>query len=441
MRTAFRPVPAALAAMAIAGSPAPILAQAPGFAPPLAITGARLIDGTGAPPRAGTTILIADGRIAAVGPDGGVAIPDGVQRRAVDGATAIPGLIDAHTHLEGDPSADDWREGRERVLSALLRGGVTSVRDMAGNARSLRALRDDVEAGRIAGPRIHYTALVAGPGFFVDPRVRAASGEFEPGDAPWARAITAGSDIEAVVDDAVAIGATGIKAYALVDPDLLARVAAAAHRRGLQVWAHATVFPARPSDAVVAGVDVLSHATYLVWEAAPPTEEYTWRAQGGFAGTPSDDPAIAAVLDAMVAAGARLDPTGAIMNRIASRDEIGPERARWTAAVTRLAHERGVELVAGTDLPERAAGSPPLHEELAALVDDVGLSPMGALLAATRNAARALGREAELGTIEPGKLGDLVVLDADPLADIHNTTRIRLVVRGGVPYEPSRPSP
>ena len=421
---------------------APSVAQTPTGSGDLVITGSTVVDGTGAGPRSGATIVVQSGRIAAVVEDGSEVALAALAGASLDeiidaaGATVIPGLIDAHVHLATDPNADGWRERTERQLAELLAGGVTGVRDMAGDARALRPLADAVARGEIPGPRIDFAAIVAGPGFFDDPRVASSSTGVELGTAPWMRAVTAQSDIQAIVAEAVATGASGIKAYALVEPDMLARVAAAAHARGLRVWAHSTVFTTRPSEAVAAGVDVLSHAAYLVWEGSPPTTEYERRGRGDYLTVPPDHPAVTRAIEAMAGAGTLLDATASLMTRIATRDDIGDLRRDWTFEVVRRAHEAGVGIVAGTDYPAAPGSAPSIHEELAVLVEDVGLSPMDALVAATGNAARAIGIENDYGTIEPGKVANMVILDGDPLADVRNTTRIRLVVHSGVAVSP-----
>lgn len=109
------------------------------------------------------------------------------------------------------------------------------------------------------------------------------------------------------------------------------------------------------------------------------------------------------------------------------------EAARWSAAVTRRARELGVAVAAGTDAigAEHHGELPNLHRELELLVSEAGFSPLEAITAATRNSARAVGAEATRGTIEIGKLADLVVLRADPTADIRNTREIELVIKRG----------
>jgi imidazolonepropionase-like amidohydrolase len=250
-----------------------------------------------------------------------------------------------------------------------------------------------------------------------------------PGEAPWARAVTAKTDWRQVVAEARGTGATAIKVYAAVSAPVLKPLVREAHRQGLKVWAHATLFPARPSEVVAAGVDVVSHASLLVWETAERIPGFNDRRR---AQPPSaDDPRIQSLLHAMARRGTILDATLFVMG------DAPPEIRRWSSEVTRAAWAAGVQVSAGTDsIGVDAPGTmPDIHEELALLVE-AGLSPLDAITAATRNGARAIGIEAARGTIAAGLAADLVVLGADPLADIHHTRDIVLVFRDGVRYAP-----
>jgi imidazolonepropionase-like amidohydrolase len=219
----------------------------------------------------------------------------------------------------------------------------------------------------------------------------------------------------------------------------VAALAQKAHQQGLKVWSHATIYPAKPSDAVAGGVDVLSHAALVVWEPADRVpERYHLREPApDYRDTPADHPAITKVFDAMKEKGCLLDTTVTIMQRIGQRNAPAERKENamydWTCKVTAVAHRRGVPLAAGTDNmgPPGRDDLPHLHEELAVLVEKCGLKPAEALTAATRNGARALGAEADLGTIANGKLADLVVLTADPTGHIKNTRKIDFVIKGG----------
>src|SRR5687767_14900932 len=230
----------------------------------LALANVTVIDGTGAAPVPGQTVLIAGRRITAVFPSGSRALPAGARVMDLRGHYVIPGLIDSHVHL----ASFDRGEIYPVLLRHTLLGGVTTVRDMGGNARvvgdlSRRARSDDAQS-----PRIYYSAVVAGPAWFAryDPeRVRFWSYGHTPGSAPGLRVLTDTTNLEAVVAEAIRIGATGLKVFNDVPTARLAALTQAAHARGLRVWAHAVVPPSRPEAVAGAGVDVVSHADMLIW--------------------------------------------------------------------------------------------------------------------------------------------------------------------------------
>jgi len=234
-----------------------------------ALTNITVIDGTGAPPRPGMTVLVREGTIVGLFPTGSEAVPATAAVSDLSGRFVIPGLIDSHVHLATDPSTGDRRALVEQRLRHALHGGITAVRDMAGDGRALADLARAALVGDIESPAISYSALMSGPSFFEDPRVRSSSRGVTVGSAPWARAVTAESDWPLAVAEARGTGATGIKLYAELPGELLPAITAEAHRQGMKVWSHATLVPARPSQAVAGGVDALSHAGLLLWEVAP----------------------------------------------------------------------------------------------------------------------------------------------------------------------------
>jgi imidazolonepropionase-like amidohydrolase len=431
----------AMLALAIAAS-APLGAQRAGqpAAPAaLALTHATLIDGTGAPPRPGTTVLIRNGVIAAVQPDGGT-LPPGAAVEDLTGRFVIPGLIDAHVHITGGPTTI---EQYTSLLDSLLAHGVTGIRDMAGDARILSYLAREARLGERPWPNIYYSALMAGPTFFAeDPRVPGASEGVLLGAAPWMRSVDAATDIPTAVADAKGTGATGVKLYANLPAALVKAIAAEAHRQGLLVWTHATIFPAKPSDAIAAGADSISHTPYLVWQAAPKVpQDYGARAFGPYLTVRPDDPRILAALDAAKAGGTVLDATVRVFEQEAARSprSVGDGIVAWTYAVTKLAHDRGVLVDAGTDsggLARAPGGSgasaePAVLDELGLLVAHCGFTPLEAIHAATEVNALVVGQAARRGTVTANKAADLVVLAADPTADIHNLTTVVEVFKDG----------
>jgi imidazolonepropionase-like amidohydrolase len=410
---------------------------------------ATLIDGTGAPARPGTSILIEGGRIRGVYPDGSRSRPAGATNEDLSGRYVIPGLIDAHVHLTDE---DTTMAQYQALLRALLEGGVTGVRDMAGDARVLAYLAREAELDRSVSPDIAYSALLAGPAMAVaDPRSQAASRGLLPGTAPYSIPVSGTTDVALAMAEAKGTGATGVKLYADLPAALVRELAAQAHRQGLLVWTHATIFPAGPEDAVEAGADTLSHAAYLVWQAAPRIPgDYALRARGDFTGIRPDDPRILAVLEAMKARGTILDATVAVfVDEAAKRpDAVAAGIGDWSVAVTRLAHEKGVLIDAGTDsagLPFSALSkdgvsqnaAPAIRGELEVLVDRCGFTPLEAIHAGTQVSAMALGAETRQGVVEPGLAADLVVLAADPSVDIRNVSKVVAVYKNGKRYTPA----
>lgn len=426
----------------------PVLAAtaAAAEAPPLLLTHVTVIDGSGAAPQAKMTIAIDGKHIAAIYPDGSRAVPKGAQVEDLAGKYAIPGLIDAHVHLTGaEPDIPHYAAH----LQALLRGGVTAVRDMAGDDRLVGYLAGQANTDLMPAPDIAYVALMAGPSFFTeDVRAQGSTVGVPLGTAPWMRAITPDTDLRLAVAEAKGTGASALKLYANLMPDLVAKVTAEAHRQGMQVWAHATIFPTRPSEEVAAGVDVLSHTPYLVWQAAATVPaDYRVRAMGDFTHVRPDAPAIVALLKSMREHGTILDAT---LTPFLDEAEHQPQKVGagimdWSYAVTRFAHEMGVAVDVGADssgLPRGAHGvdltaMPLVHAEMALLVAHCGFTPLEAIHAATAVGAAAMGQSDRRGTLAAGKLADVVVLSADPSRDIHNTTRIEFVVKHGR-IEPSR---
>ena len=408
----------------------------------VALMHATVIDGTGAAPRADSMVLIRGGRIVAVNPAGNQPATNGARVEDLAGKWVIPGLIDAHVHL---PSGSGELVRYRELLSRLLLDGVTGLRDMAGDARVLAYLAREARLDAPGWPNIYFSALMAGPTFFYeDPRVPDASRGVMLGSAPWMRAVDETTDIRMAVTEAKATGATGVKLYANLSVALVKAIAAEAHRQGLLVWTHATVFPAKPSDAVAAGATTVSHTAYLVWEAASHVpEDYRSRAFGDFTHIHPDDPKIVALLDRMKEHGTILDATLRVFQQGAERspDTFGKGILPWIYAVTRVAHNAGVLVDAGTDSQGLASArqadeGPAVVDEMVLLVEQCGFTPEAAIQAATQVSAMAVGQAAERGTIAPGMAADLVVLSADPTANVRNVRKIVEVMKDGRVFKP-----
>ena len=398
--------------------------------------GATLIDGTGAPLRRGLSIVVRDGRIAGVVPD--ATAPAG-ERVDMGGLYVLPGLIDTHVHLATPPDAARAKTQLRRQLYS----GITAVRSMADDLRSVAELSRQSLVGEIPAPDIVYAALMAGPGFFDDPRTLAVTRGGVPGRTPWMQAIDADTDLVLAVAMARGTGASGIKIYADLPSDTLARIVAEAHRQGIPVWAHAAVFPATPLDGVRAGVDVVSHSCPLAYEVSPvkPQSYREWTAVDEAVFGDGMPAAMRDLFAEMAAAGIVLDATNRVHVEHAEgyrQDPTGrPPRcsAELTWRLTRQAHLQGVAVAAGTDGETGAdAPFPALHEELEMLAGPVGMAPADVLAAATRVAARALGQDGEMGTIEAGKRANLLFVRGNPLEDVANLRNVVLTVKAGRAY-------
>lgn len=400
-----------------------------------ALTNVTLIDGNGGPPQPQMTVIISGERIVDIFHAGKKPPADA---RVIDlsGHYIIPGLIDSHVHL----GAGQTKEGIDRLLRFALFGGITTVRDMGGDAIALQELAKAASSRETLSPRIYFCALMGGPTFFSDPRVQASAHGLIAGDTAWLRAITPETNIAKAVAEAKATGATGVKIYADLPAALVSKISAEAHRQRLKVWSHSTIFPAKPSDAILADVNVLSHSAYLVWEGASRVpDSYRARLSADYESVPVGSDAITALLTRMREKGTILDATLFVFNNLA-RAAQPPPGVRdmkllldWTVRVTKRAHELGVKVAAGTDsmgVPGRDA-LPNLHSELEMLVTHCGFTPLEAVTAATRIGAETLGITDSYGTIAKGKIADMVVLSGDPSKDIRNTVRIVYVVKGG----------
>jgi imidazolonepropionase-like amidohydrolase len=362
-------------------------------------------------------IFIANGRIERITPAGTTHLARGDDVVDAEGRFVIPGLIDLHQHPRS-----------ETQLRGMLYFGVTTVRDMGNPIANVAALRDAVTAGAIPGPRIVVAGLLFYPGCVAFGGAWCQFTEFEQSpsdDTAAARGLAL----------AQAFGVGAVKLYSPGSLPAARRFVQMAHRLGLPVTGHA----ADNLPMLASGMDGEEHSGTRTGIPAP------------------DSGAVAALANA---AGLVITPTLALVSssRAFASDTtifadpelaqfIDPADRRWYSgppfvasmipemerairdgrANARRLHDAGVILGAGTDIQ---APSWALHTEMEELVAS-GLTAAEALAAATSIAASVLRAEQEIGTIEPGRIADLVILDADPLTDIRNTRRIWKVIQGG----------
>ena len=387
------------------------------------LSGATLIDGTGRPPVRRAVLLIRDGKIVAAGAEGSVTIPPDARRIDVGGKTIMPGLIDAHAHVAIDEQSKAApREQLAAQLRLYARYGVTTVYSLGDDGVESVALSDAP-----LGPTPDRARL-----YVSGPVLTAASAE----------------DGRAKVAANAALGVDIIKIRLEGPPDAPIRTRVVyqamieeAHRRKLRVAAH--IFSLEEAEGLVAaGVDVIAHSI----RDRDVDRAFVDRMKSGGVGyiptltrdlsvfvyetTPAffDDPFFTRE-DAYRAATARLtDPAAQAKVR-------GDARAQQTKAALAQAQRNlhvlsdgGVSIAMGTDSgagPGRWQGYFE-HVELAMMVES-GMMPMQALVAATSGAARVMRLDATLGTLEPGKHADFLVLAANPLSDIRNTRTLEQV--------------
>lgn len=393
----------------------------------LVLKGGRLIDGTGRAPVDDAVVVIEGDRIGQVGRAGEVKIPSGPDTQVLDtaGKTLMPGLIECHIHLNGEVTFDAYRRylapvEEERLLRSaadalrMLESGFTTLRDVGSKFAPI--LKNAARNGVIVAPRIfgagHALGVTGGHGDWahfpyewvvegkfrawlvdgVDECRRVVRRQFRDG-ADLIKVIASGGGLTNTAEDLAGMGVPEFS------PDELRAIVEEARMRRAKVAAHTTGGES-VRQAVTAGVDSIEHG--MIGE--------------------SDF----GILDTMAERGTVLDPTMAIMYRTAYEGDRmgvfkgGQEAAKRILDVQRRmveeAKRRGVVVVLGTDcVGSLGAGESALELWLLA---GAGLSNMEAIVAGTKNGAVALGLQRDLGTLEPGKVADILVLAKDPLGDI-----------------------
>jgi imidazolonepropionase-like amidohydrolase len=441
----------------------------------LAIEHVTLIDGRGGPPLADATVVFRDGRVQHAGAAARLPIPQDSERLDGRGRWLIPGLVDLHVHVTNC--------GAES-LSLWLANGITTVRDIGGNAEWLVQLRGELASGERTGPRLftHGPMIDGAPSGF---RQAAQMGGAPTFERMWAE-VDGPDAAVAEVDRLLAAGVDGLKLYQLLPLEPLQAILRHVDGR-IPVTGHLT--RTRASDAIAAGINCLEHNFVTPYNDVCRPEDRTpdgsgWQVPGfilrvheGWARADLDAPYVQAFIEQVVVSGVYYDPTMMwgtnalaleeteeqgeryLSPTMRRRREMQAEAARRAGrppgpvqvgddALLRASAERQTEFVsrliaagaavmAGTDvgaLPGIAGYS--LHRELRWLVR-LGMTPKQATETATRRAAEALRRADDQGTLAPGQRADAVLLDADPLADIRNTRRIHRVFKDGTAYDPA----
>jgi len=421
-----------------------LLYAAPAAAERIAIVDVTLISGTGAAPLRGATVVVDGERITAVGPAAAVRVPADARRVDGRGKFLIPGLVDMHTHVS---------KTRGSALQLFVAHGVTTLRDMGGDQEELLRWRREIAAGSRIGPRL----LLAGPYLEsarnVERMRRTPVSEMAEPVERTRIPVGSPDDAGRVVTAIAQAGLDHVKIRTVQDRATYLAIAEAARKARLPLVGHPPSLP--PEDILTAGQKSLEHGL-VVPPASPEREQrlavYRRFADAGIAVVPTLITAFASVfppqetLAAMVEDDAgKIEPRRRYVSKFLLIDwreqvpEQTPERRAFFRElkprglqVLREMHEAGVKILPGSDTGVLGVfpGSS-LHEELALFVSELGLTPAQALERATRSSAEFLGLGASLGTIAQGKLADLVLLGADPLADLGNLRSVDAVVMRG----------
>jgi hypothetical protein len=420
----------------------------------LAITDVTVIPMTGDTVLRNATVLVRDGRISAMGPPSSIRVPSGARR--IDGRNRylIPGLADMHTHLYSDGDVPDSLAPTE--LGVMLANGVTAIRLMIGTPEHL-ALRREILAGTVLGPQL----WIASPQFTGRDDVNARKVTTAAEATIAAREVSnAGFDfikltlaISPEVFDAIEAEArrTGIRLVGHVDPRVGARRAleAAQHIEHLDNYLESVLADSAPSRSSVSDRGLFQPKAWesLAWIDPRKVEEMAGlTARSGTWTSPTLSVFHKAFALGQTEEEIRSRPDWAMMPpkekalylRARERYWGNPPEERYRKIYVEVRNrlvksiaDSGGRIMAGSDTPEWFLGYGfSLHRELEALVA-AGLTPYQALAAATTSPAEFLRASAEWGSIAPGKRADLVLLGANPLEDIRNTTRIEAVAVGG----------
>jgi len=397
----------------------------------------RLIVDAREAPRGPSTIVVRDGLVQAIldGVSVQPALATGDTVREIDlrGRTVLPGLIDSHVHLTGNPATPWWQAAvntpeRAAIIGVknaalTVRAGFTTVRDLGGERGAPYALRDAIAQGTVIGPRIvaagQAVSIIGGHGDVngFRPEVTAALSKGNTCTGPEQCSARV-REMSRAGADVIKITATGgvlsqqnrglDQHFTLLEMQAIVETA---HTLGLKVAAHAHG-PRGIEAAARAGVDSIEHGTYID----------------------------AAGIDAMRATGTFMVPT--LSPTIAYRERVGTgvytavveakikQRLAATGNNIAAARKAGLRIAFGTDAGVSDHGRN--AEEFPLMVRYGGMSARDALVAATVDAADLLGVSAEAGTLAPGKSADIIAVDGDPLADVAVLQKVRFVMARGV---------
>lgn len=418
----YRQLVAVILATAVDAAVAADLHEVNPPAPPragrtLVLTGARLIDGRGGPPIEDSAVIVRGTKIIAAGPRAAVSVPPEALAVSLEGKTILPGFVDSHFHSVNDLA----------LPARFLAHGVTAIRDPGHPIRFYQA----VKLAEQPLPRAFLT------GGHLD--------GFPPIWPQEASIVKTPRQAAAAIDEHVARGASGIKIYFRLPLDLFPTVCETADRHGVPVTAHLELVDA--DDAIRSGVDGIEHITSFgtALALAEPAAEFKSAIEANpgarrdfryrlWANLDLDSGRAAELCQLVVSRNIYVSPTLAVFERRAGDRNVTEMHVSGFQQMLRFAgmcHRAGATLVAGSHshVPHADTGFA-FQRELELLVE-AGLTPLEAITAGTWNNAKFFGAERRLGSVEPGKLADLVVVAGNPAEDIRATYDVRYVMLNG----------
>jgi len=424
--------------------------------PTFALTHVRVIDGTGAAPKADQTVVVENGRITAIGDANQVRVPAGAQTLDLTGKSIIPGLVMVHEHLFYPTGPGAYAYLDESFTRLYLAGGVTSMRtggDMNGFGDL--GVKRAIDRGDKPGPWIDATApYLEGPGL----------------NLPQVHELTDANDARRMVDFWSSMGATSLKAYMHITRDELKAAIDEGHKRGMKTTGHLCSVTYR--EAATLGIDNLEHgffaATDFVADKKPDVCPGQGAGQASIAAVDPSSDAVKSLIKELVQRHVALTSTLTVFETFTpgrplppGLDVLVPElrdqfqqrydaaqrnaRSPYSALLPKARQlevdffRAGGTLLAGTD-PTGGGGVIPGYSNQRAveLLVESGLTPLEAIKVATLNGATYLGRADKVGSIALGKQADLVVLDGDPSARIDDIRKVSMVFKEGIGYDPAK---
>lgn len=360
-----------------------------------------------------TTVVIRGDRIEAVGPAESIATPPGAQVIDATGKSVLPGLWDMHTHFQ--------LNSQSTGTLLQLATGITTIRDLAADTDVGVSIRDRANAGKLVAPRTILAGIIEGPGAWAGPTDVLVRTEDE------ARRAVAMYD---------SLGYRQIKLYNLTHPDLVPTIAAETRRRGMLLSGHIPRGISVPV-ALNLGFDEINHAAFLFSNFFPDSLYWpTMRAYSAVAGIVApnvdvDGAPMTALIDLLRSKRTIIDGTFNLwMGAGALTGQGNPGAPQYARLLKRL-HDAGVPIVAGTD---NNSGTTYILE--LELYQHAGIPPAAVLQIATINAARLMKDDREYGSIAPGKVADVIVVNGRPAERISDLRNLEHVIRAGRLYDP-----